>query len=84
MNACYSAFTNIDSMAPFIIFTYLIATVIGSVVLLLTTWNVYLISTGRTAIDFLEQQTEFEMSLFNGIVLIFFILGVCKWIRSRI
>jgi hypothetical protein len=55
-------------MAPFIIFTYLISTIIGSVVILLTAWNIYLVSTGRTAIDFLEQQTEFEMSTFNGTV----------------
>jgi hypothetical protein len=52
-------------MAPFIIFTYLISTIIGSVVILLTAWNIYLVS---TAIDFLEQQTEFEMSTFNGTV----------------
>lgn len=62
--------TNPTDFTAIILFAYLIATVVGSFVILLMLWNSYLIGTGRTAIDFLEQQEEREIAQLHGEVYI--------------
>lgn len=66
LSLCIAAVSDINTKSPLILFAYLIASIIGAAIVMLTGWNTYLIGTGCTAIDWLEYQTEVEIAKIRG------------------